>query len=188
MFYVYKVTISPTQEFYFGARYSKKANPEDLGNTYFTSSSTVQKLLFTYGMSHCVFEVVNTFDDASKCRLTEHSLISAHKDDPKCLNKKQAGPMITEDRNKKISKSLKTHWSAHKQTRSQQNRGRTWKLSEEKAKKVSKHLNRYPKDNCKGRIWINNGMIDKRIPADESVPDGFKLGRLYMPWNNKAEK
>jgi hypothetical protein len=66
---------------------------------------------------------------------------------------------------------------------------RTWKLDKETAIKVSKHLVKYTSetaDVCKNTIWINNGIINKRIKNNKQIPEGFVQGRLFIPWNKKG--
>lgn len=68
--------------------------------------------------------------------------------------------------------------------------GRTWKLSEEKSKKVTAHLTFFDSETakvCKGTIWINNGVKNKRIKSTEAIPEGFTKGRLFTPWNKRKE-
>ena len=39
----------------------------------------------------------------------------------------------------------------------------------------------------KGKIWINNGVISKRVQCDEDIPEGFSRGRLTK-WMKKYSK
>lgn len=91
-------------------------------------------------------------------------------------------------RNKKISNSLKIHWSKNKAIRSNQNKGRTWKLSPELAYKVSQYFKNSPKDHSSNTIWINNGIINKRLKIGTQMLQGFSKGRMFVPWNKKNKE
>lgn len=64
--------------------------------------------------------------------------------------------------------------------------GRTWTLDPETAKKVASFITPFTSetaDVCKGTIWINDGIKNKRIKKDETIPEGYTKGRLFTPWN-----
>ena len=65
------------------------------------------------------------------------------------------------NKGKKLSEETKRKLSeAHKREN----------LSEETKRKISEAL--------KVKIWINNGVISKRVQCDEDIPEGFSRGRL----------
>lgn len=68
--------------------------------------------------------------------------------------------------------------------------GRTWELSSENAKKVSKNLSPFTSEDVtllfKGTIWINNGVKNKRIKNIEQIPEGYTKGRLFVPRNKRS--
>lgn len=187
-YYVYHIKIIPTGEYYYGARYSKKAKPEDLGESYFTSSSIVQKKLFEHGLQNVRFSIIATYTDKQACSDHEYSLIKEHMSDELCLNKDRAkfgkGYQHTTEARNKISNALKEQWKDPniRQKKILASQGRTWKLSEEKRKIVSAaNKNKWTSETakvCAGTKWINNGIINKRIPKDNALPDGFKVGRF----------
>ena len=83
----------------------------------------------------------------------------------------------------------KHHSEETKQKMSETRKWRTlseeWKrkLSEaQKGKHHSQEIKRKMSEAAKGRnkdtIWINNGIVNKRIQLDESIPEGFVRGRL----------
>lgn len=205
MFYTYKVTIIPTQQYYYGAQYNKKANPKNLGVSYFTSSSIVQSLIFEYGKKNVLFEVINEFYDKQKCYDEEYKMITEHKNNPLCLNRqhdKKFAESIKnahakgsyEKRNQTQSEKMKQLWQTeeYRQKMIKSGTGRTWKLSPEKAIKqtnILKELHQNKKcayDNTLNTIWITNGKKNKRIPSSSLIPEGYWKGRgNFVPHNKK---
>lgn len=105
--------------------------------------------------------------------------------------------MLKENRdvamNEKISKSHKKKYEdpTFKEYKRVRSLGRTWKLTEEQAKKVTAHLTFFNKETaaiCKDTIWINDGVKNKRIKSTEVIPEGFTEGRLFTPWNKGKKK
>ena len=68
------------------------------------------------------------------------------------INNANKGKKLPEETKQKISNTLKGK-----------------KLSEETKKKLSKA--------GKGKVWINNGIISKRVSTD-NIPAGFVKGRI----------
>lgn len=103
-----------------------------------------------------------------------------------------------EERKELSRKQLKYQWdnNREKMLSGRRNRddscllGRTWKLKEETAKKVSSYITPFmftseTANICKNTIWINNGTKDKRIKSINNIPDGWQKGRICPPWNKK---
>jgi hypothetical protein len=59
--YVYSIYCIPTGQYYYGVRYSKKSKPEDLWQTYFTSSSYVKELISKFGKENFIPKVRKVF-------------------------------------------------------------------------------------------------------------------------------
>ena len=68
MYFTYLVTHTPSGRRYYGSRYSKGAEPSQLGITYFTSSKIIKKLIADEGVGNFTFEVRKTFSSVQKCR------------------------------------------------------------------------------------------------------------------------
>lgn len=89
-FYVYKIVCKPTEQYYFGSRYSHSSNgiqPEDdLWKKYFTSSLLIKDLLRVYDKNQFEATIVQIFDDKNETFWYEQTLIKEHIDDPLCLN------------------------------------------------------------------------------------------------------
>jgi len=65
--YTYIIKHLPTNTFYYGCRWAKNCNPNDLWVTYFTSSDEVAKLIKQYGKHSFIYHVHKTFDNAESC-------------------------------------------------------------------------------------------------------------------------
>lgn len=202
MFYVYKVTITTTGQFYIGSQYNKKADPHQLGVTYFTSSDLVRGIIFEQGKSNVVFDVIEIFNDKSKCIKYEHILIKDSIHNPLCLNRQgdkrfrqiiknaHVGGSYTE-RNINQSRRMKELWKTDEfRKKMTENRTGTRKISSEEREKKSllmKELHRTgkcPYDNTSNSIWINNGTINKRWPKNDDIPQGYHKGRCnFIPHN-----
>lgn len=89
----------------------------------------------------------------------------------------------TEETKQKISISVsgdKNGFYGHNHTKETRNKMST-KLKGRKAWNKGKDCSIYKHDNTKGKIWINNGIINKMIDKNNLQiyeSDGFKLGRL----------
>lgn len=194
--YVYKIIIIPTQQFYFGSRITKNSNFSELGETYFTSSPDAQKLIFTYGSSNCKFELIKEFINAKECRVYEEKLIAENINDPLIINKPKGYPAFTDkvrkERNKRISCSVKNHWNENKEKRSKQNKGRSWKLTEEQikdmSKRVSKNFNKAGTKKITGTIWITDGEKVARHPKTDPLPENWYPGRSKAFSENQSKR
>lgn len=86
--YVYKVTCIPTQEFYYGARWSSsvKSFEEDFWKTYFTSSKLIKQRIRKYGIEQFKCECLWEGNDVGVCMDTERKYILGSQHDELCLN------------------------------------------------------------------------------------------------------
>lgn len=73
--YTYLIKHIPTNQFYYGVRYSKNCNPSDLWKTYFTSSKKVKKLIEQYGKDSFVYEIRKTFDNVEDAQNWEKRVL-----------------------------------------------------------------------------------------------------------------
>jgi hypothetical protein len=71
-YYLYHI---PTGKKYYGIRHGKKANPETLWKTYFSSSKIVKKLIQEYGIDSFKVEVRKIFDSPQETILWEHKVL-----------------------------------------------------------------------------------------------------------------
>lgn len=91
-FYVYKITLSSSGQFYYGSRTAnvrhKRLPEQDLWISYYTSSNTIKRLVNELGKDAFTAEVIYTSNDSSDTYWVEQSLIKQHITNPNCLNKK----------------------------------------------------------------------------------------------------
>ena len=103
MAYTYLIGWSKHDKFYYGARWAKDCSPDDLWNTYFTSSKHVKAFRKEHGEPD-VIQVRKVFSDADKCKLHERKALEKLDvlNNDKWLNKNingmflPAGPMSEE--------------------------------------------------------------------------------------------
>ena len=80
------------------------------------------------------------------------------------------GKHLSEETKRKISEAQKGKILSEETKR---------KMSEaQKGKILSEETKRKMSEKHKGKIWINNGVISKRVQCDEDIPEGFSRGRL----------
>lgn len=91
-FYVYKITLRSTGQFYYGSRTANTRHnrtPDlDLWHSYFTSSNTIKRLIREQGKDAFLAEVVFTSTNGDELYWHEQDLIKEHINNPQCLNKK----------------------------------------------------------------------------------------------------
>lgn len=117
IYYIYKIIDINTNKFYIGAR-SSKVNPElDLGIKYFSSSTTIKKLIKSNGVASLKFEIMNSqYKSWKSAYHAEQKLINSEWDNPLLLNKscyymKKDFGVISNEAKRKISKSSKQMWT-----------------------------------------------------------------------------
>lgn len=97
--YTYLIGWSKYDKWYYGVRYSKKCNPKDLWETYFTSSNQVKTYREHYGEPDVV-QVRKIFDNIEKAQKWEYKVLKRlnvtneekwlNKTDNKCISEKCA--------------------------------------------------------------------------------------------------
>lgn len=91
-FYVYKITLKSTGQYYFGSRTAnvrhRRLPRNDLWCSYFTSSNTIKRLVKEFGAEAFAAEVIYESFDDNKIYWFEQNTIKEHINNPQCLNKK----------------------------------------------------------------------------------------------------
>ena len=89
-FYVYKVTLQCTGQYYFGSRYahvkSGRLPVKDLWYKYFSSSDVVGYLISSYGCDSFDAQIIYTSTDRDNIFWYEQEIIQQHIKDSLCLN------------------------------------------------------------------------------------------------------
>lgn len=86
--YTYLVVFKPTGQWYYGVKYGKSANPNELWKTYFTSSKKIKNLIEKYGIEEFDFEIRKTFKNKIDAMNWEKKVLTKMKvlQNPGCLN------------------------------------------------------------------------------------------------------
>ena len=138
IYYTYLIGWSHLNKYYYGKQSGKKANPENLWKTYFTSSRYVKDYRLKFGEPD-IIEIRKTFDAPEKCCIWEQSVLRRLKiyGKDKWLNKSISGWYVHDlEINKKISEGNKGRkfTDEHKRKLSLAKIGR--KISKEHAEKL----------------------------------------------------
>lgn len=130
--YTYLIGWSELRKYYYGVRYAKGCNPNDLWKTYFTSSRLVKELRNDYGEPDIV-QIRKIFNCEDKARIWEHTVL-------KRMNVIKREDFLNQTDNKAIRLS-ETHYKKMftKEVRSKMSAAKKGKsLSKEHRKKISK--------------------------------------------------
>ena len=73
--YTYKLIFKPSGQYYYGVRWAKNCNPNDLWITYFTSSKHVHKLIKEYGLDSFIIKVTKTFTNKTDAVNHERNIL-----------------------------------------------------------------------------------------------------------------
>jgi hypothetical protein len=77
--YTYILKHKPTGRIYFGARWAKNCNPDDLFVTYFSSSKTIKKIIKEEGTDVFMYRVIETFTCPEDCVSKEYAVLQKYK-------------------------------------------------------------------------------------------------------------
>jgi len=193
---------------YYGCRYAKGCSPDDLWNTYFTSSKylpneepVVKKITRTFGIDvlkcrnheakflqrvnavksdkwHNRTDIINFFNYGNHFEETKYK-----------IKEKRKKQIFTKERNEKVSSSLKGRklTKEHREKISQSTKGRIGgrlgkSTSAETRKKISQSNIGNPCPS-KGTKWWNNGIKNKRSKGSPGIEyvEGFLHQRIKQP-------
>lgn len=115
MAYTYLIGWSKHDKFYYGARWAKDCSPDDLWNSYFTSSKHVKAFRAEHGEPD-VIQVRKIFNDTNKCKLHERKALQKLDvlNSDKWLNKNingmflPTGPMNEEHKRNRVASFKRT--------------------------------------------------------------------------------
>ena len=74
MAYTYQIGWTQHNKFYYGGRWAKDCSPDDLWNSYFTSSEHVKAFRAEHGEPD-VIQIRKVFNDADECKLHENKVL-----------------------------------------------------------------------------------------------------------------
>lgn len=73
--YTYLIKCIPENKFYYGVRFAKNCNPNELWKKYFTSSKYVHSLIEKYGKESFDYEIRKIFSDSESARIWENKVL-----------------------------------------------------------------------------------------------------------------
>ena len=74
--YTYLLKCIPTNQYYYGVRYSKNCHPSDIWKTYYTSSLYIKQLVKQYGKDSFLYEVRKVFKSSTAARRWEQKVLT----------------------------------------------------------------------------------------------------------------
>lgn len=164
VYYTYLIGWSKHNKWYYGVRYSKYSNPNELWITYFTSSNIVKSFRLKFGEPD-VIQIRKTFNSPNKAKMWEHKVLTK-------MNIKQnmwlnqcanLFPFNTQNKDYMKTQSYRDKISKANKGKAPWNKGKTNSYSI-------------------GRKFYNNGKIQKML-FENDVPLGWVKGRLNKAWN-----
>lgn len=175
--YTYKIIFKPTGQYYYGVRWAKGCNPNDLWVKYFTSSKHIKKLIKEYGKDVFLFKVTKTFINKEEAGKWETMVLQR-------VNANHNGKFINKSNNTPVHDSSGLKWIHHIKTGKGTFHDETlplpigWKYGQsplhiEHNKVV--HLKLYSDENYKP--W-NKGGGKPTGPCKESRKNAIKEARL----------
>jgi hypothetical protein len=79
--YTYKLIFKPTGQYYYGVRYGKGCNPNDLWDKYFTSSKHIHNLIKIFGLNSFIVKITKIFTNKEDAINHEHTILNRVKAD-----------------------------------------------------------------------------------------------------------
>jgi hypothetical protein len=74
--FTYVLKFKPTEQYYYGVRYAVGCNPDNLWNTYFTSSDKIHELIDKFGKDSFTYKITKTFNSSKEAVEHEHKFLS----------------------------------------------------------------------------------------------------------------
>lgn len=211
--YTYLLKFIPTNQFYYGVRFAEGCHPNELFNTYFSSSKIVKRLIDEYGIKAFKWQIRRVFSSKILARNWEQQvLLRLHaSSNPKWLNQSNNMKGIIRaignyswyynlETNEKllIKNSSPIPMGFVKGVRGpdllQKGTMLVTNSTTGKSKRIKKS-DTIPDGYIKGRItgtttgtkWIYNSETHqtKLLKEDEELPDGWKFGNLHI--NNRGK-
>ena len=180
--YTYSIKHIPTDTIYYGVR---KSSVFDLGQTYFSSSKLIKRLINEHGIENFEFKQRRTFEKYEQARLHETKILKRINavSNPKVLNQAVSSPRICskdsvseKKRRESISNSMKGNKNFPKLTKEEHSR--RGKLGAQKRAENIKSGNTVIKR--KSSDFITNWVMEKngkeKIVKPSAVPAYLKCG------------
>lgn len=200
--YTYLIGWSQLGKYYYGVRYAKNCHPDDLWQSYFTSSKNVKKFAAKHGNPDLII-IRRTFESANSAMIWENKVLKRldARNHPKMLNAtnnmanthpinynpaKNLGKFIVPNISRGTWEEL---YGEEKAASMRENHSKVFKgnkygafkRSEETKEKMSKAAyKRWSDPTFKRKMsykWITNGNKTVRIAVNDILPVGWYYGR-----------
>lgn len=182
--YTYLLLFKPTNQLYYGVRYSKNCHPNDFWNTYFTSSKIIHFLIKIYGKESFSFQIRKIFKSKQSAINWESKIL-------KKMNVRYNQRFLNIDDKQQSLKAI-------------QNKFETQFIYNEITFKMIRIIKGHPipegwvlgnisarnNTNTKNRIWCHDPITlkAKMIKFIEELPEGWILSRPSTHSNSKTLK
>jgi hypothetical protein len=192
MAYVYKITFSPTDQYYIGYRGSKNATPDDLLATYFTSSKVVARLIKEHGVDKFAKEILAEFDTGVEAYEYEQQLLREHdvESNTQMLNKRLTSCALdtfkyhTEKTRTQMSKSRQHLWNNNEYRNSVSAAVReSWK-DPVRAESLRTPEFRQLKSQQSKQLWKDPAYLEKYAQAHSEA----MIDPEYREWHSNHKK
>jgi hypothetical protein len=194
--YTYCLTFKPTGQKYYGVRYKRGCRPEDLFQTYFTSSKEIKRLITLYGIKSFDIEIRKTFTNKEKALEWESKVLRRLKveKNKKWINRRYQfsyvsdgkiwlhDPVTLKESFVDVDIADKLLLLGYVKGRSPKTNKRisTSKIGLQSGKNnpmYGKKRADLSARNSLPKKWITNGTESHQILLDAAIPDGWYLGR-----------
>jgi hypothetical protein len=179
MAYTYLVINKITGMFYYGARYSARALPEDLWNTYYTSSKLVKNDIATYGKDAFYFEVRKTFGTVEECLRWEYRVLVRIKAKQRldCYNLTNGGAIFNSSKQMRMQNPMRDERSVSKMVE-----------TKKKLRVAGLHKSVAPNTKQGLRVLSEKMMADKNPMKDPAVAAKMAKTRKDMGTTSAGTK
>lgn len=196
--YTYCLTFKPTGQKYYGVRYKNGCKPEDLFQTYFSSSKEIKRLIHLHGVTSFKYEIRKVFKSKDLAKTWEYRVLrrlkvasnkfwinrknSAHKsssiEDPVWIY----DPFTLKEKYICYSELDKMLLLGYVKGRSPKTNKRisASKTGLQSGKNNPMYGKKRPDLSARNSLpkkWITNGTDSRQILRDDSIPEGWTLGR-----------
>lgn len=182
---VYKITNRINNKFYIGAHKTKDKNDNYMG-----SSKVLKRSIAKYGKENFIKEILYEANSLEEMYLKEKEMVVIDRsisynikqggiggweyvnDNGLCDRKGFLGKKHTVETRQKITEKLlgNTIWLGREH--SEETKNKMSKVHRERENHIGAKNSQY------GRMWITNGQISTRINKTDSIPVGWKKGRV----------
>lgn len=173
VYYTYLIGWKTHNKYYYGVRYAKNCQPDDLWNTYFTSSKHVKMFREENGEPD-IIQIRKIFNDFNSARLWETKVLKRMNviNEDKWLNKNIAGAISLECC---VLGGL-SHRGLKKPKHSKNMLGKNNPMYGRKRIDLANRNKITSKINV-GKLWFNNGVKNKRY-FEYEIPFGWNKGMI----------